>query len=204
MRKGELSLDFGQISFKDQVFTNQERIENEIYKKLKRHNFKRSDKIENDIELIKQLINECGEDEEINLISKAFDSPNIILAILHQIEEIYVSTWAITPAGINSFIELAKTGLCKSAYLFLDNTHSYKWMFSSGAYKVLKDSVIIKFAVNHSKFMVIKMTDGKYLNIYGSMNLSNNPRWENITITRSEDDFKFYKGFLQSVNAELV
>lgn len=204
MRKGELTLDFGEISFKDQVFTNQERVENKIYKKLKRHNFKRSDKIENDIELIKQLISECGEDEEINLISKAFDSPNIILAILDQIEEIYVSTWAITPAGINSFIELAKTGLCKQAYLFLDNTHSYKWMFSSGAYKVLRDSVVIKFAVNHSKFMVIKMVDGKYLNIYGSMNLSNNPRWENITITRSEEDFNFYRGFLKSVNAELV
>ena len=204
MGKGELVLDFGEISFKDQNWTKQERVENKIYKKLKKHNFKRHDKIENDIEMIKQLINECGVDEEINLISKSFDSPNIVLAILDKIEEIYVSTWAITPAGINSFIELAKTGKCKEAYLFLDNTHSYKWMFSSGAYKVLNDSVHIKFAVNHSKFIVIKTIDGQYINCYGSMNLSNNQRWENITITRCETDFMFYSRFIKEVSAGMV
>lgn len=204
MKRGELALDFGEITFRDQVFTQQERVENKIYKKLKKHNFKRSDKIENDIVMIKQLIEECGVDEEINLISKAFDSPNIILAILDRIEEIYVSTWAITPAGINSFIELAKIGTCKQAYLFLDNTHSYKWMFSSGAYKVLRDLVHIKFAVNHSKFVVIKTIDGQYINFYGSMNLSNNPRWENVTITRCEEDFRFYSEFVKTVSAEKV
>ena len=204
MRKGELTLDFGDISFKDQTYTIQERVENKIYKKLERHNFKRSNKIENDIEMIKGLIADFGDDEQINLVSKAFDSPNIILSLLDQIEEIYVSTWAITPAGINSFIELAKTGRCKKAFLFLDNTHSYKWMFSSGAYKVLRDSVTIKFAVNHSKFIIIKTTDGKYLNIYGSMNLSNNPRWENMTITKSFSDYEFYRDFLIQVNAEVV
>src|SRR5574343_1698655 len=101
MKNGELSLDFGEISFKNKTYTKQERVENRIYKKLKKHNFKRSEKIENDIEVIKDLVSECGEDEEIHLISKAFDSPNIILALLDNIEELYVSTWAITPDGIN-------------------------------------------------------------------------------------------------------
>lgn len=32
--------------------------------------------------------------------------------------------------------------------------------------------------------------------------MSNNPRYENMTITKSVDDFEFYKQFINEINAE--
>ena len=200
----ELTLDFGPITFQNRTISKQQGSENKLYKKLSKHNYQRAPKIENDIELIKQLVRDCSENEEINLLSKAFDSPNVILTFIDQIVEIYVSTWAITPAGINSLMQIKSNGVCEEAWLFLDNTHSYKWMFASGAYKILKDSVHIKFAANHSKFTCMKLVDGSVLNLYGSMNLSNNPRWENISINKSIEDFRFYSEFVKTVTGSMV
>jgi hypothetical protein len=201
--KNTIDFDFGGVSFQNQILTERVKVENKIVKKLNKHNFKRSHKIESDIETIKDLITELDNFESINLISKKFDSPNIIIALLERIKNIYIATWAITPAGINALVEIVNSGTVNEAYLLLDKTHSYKWIFQSTAYEILKGKVKIRFCANHSKFICIEHENG-YLNFSGSMNFSNNPRFENINIDKDKETFDFYKTFVKTVSAETL
>ncbi len=84
----------------------------------------------------------------------------------------------------------------------LDRTHSYKWIFSSGAYKCLQGKIDIRITAIHSKIIAMRLSDGEVLNFIGSPNLSNNPRWENIIVTKDPADFEFYRDFLLSITAE--
>lgn len=201
--KNTIEFDFGGVTFKDQKLPDNVKVENKMVKKLNKHNWKRSTKISNDIETILELIRELDENESINLISKKFDSPNIILALLNRIKKIYIATWAITPAGINSLVELVNADIAEEAYLLLDKSHSYKWIFTSNAYNILKGKIKIRFCANHSKFICIEHETG-YLNFVGSMNFSNNPRFENITIDKHQETFEFYRDFVKTVQAETL
>lgn len=147
----------------------------------------------NDATYIKKLIFELEDCEQINLMSNAFDSPSIIFAIKakEKITEVICSTWAITDRGLQMFQEVAEDCKC---YLLLDKTYSYKWVFESGAVAFLKN-VQMKFTENHSKCILIK-TEKNYYTFVGSMNLSNNPRIENITITKDKEVFNFYRDFI--------
>ena len=196
--------DFGEISFKNKELSKEVVVENKMVKKIKKHNWKHGSKIANDIEIIKSLVEEIGPDEELNLISKCFDSPNIVLAYVDQIKELFVSTWAITPAGINSFIQIIQNGNATNLNLLMDKTHSYKWIFTSGAYKIMKGNIKIKFGTNHSKFLCMKLHDGSVLNFIGSINFSNSPRYENITINRDHEDYNFYTDFLKICEGETI
>jgi len=187
---------------RDQQLTPKQKTERKIYRRIAKNNYKRRVKIESNKELIEQLVAEIGDGETLHIISDSIDSPNIINAYVDRIAEIYISTWSITPAGIACLENLTANGCCKYALLTLDRTHSYKWMFSSGAYKVLQGKVDIRITAIHSKFIVMKFSDGSVLNFVGSMNLSNNPRWENLTITKDPEDFAFYRDFLLSITAE--
>ena len=83
--------------------------------------------------------------------------------------------------------------------VLLDTTHSYKWVFKSGAFSLLNNFVEFKFTENHTKFQLFEFRDGTYITIVGSMNLSNNPRWENMDITRDADVYNFYKSWMDEV-----
>lgn len=206
------------FSFRDQQLTPKQKTERKIYKRIAKNNYKRRVKIESNKELVEQLVAGIAEGETLHIISDSIDSPNIINAYVDRIEEIYVSTWSITPAGIAALENLTSKCLpahrnsgnatseagprLRRAVLVLDRTHSYKWMFSSGAYKVLQGKVDVRITAIHSKFIVMKLTDGSVLNFVGSMNLSNNPRWENLMISRDPDDFAFYRDFLLTITAE--
>ena len=61
----------------------------------------------------------------------------------------------------------------------------------------------IKFCANHSKFIVIETETG-VLNFVGSMNFSNNPRFENITIDKDINTFEFYRDFIKNVDGETL
>ena len=198
-KDGQASFNF---SFRDQQLTREQKAERKIYKRIAKNNYKRRMKIEGNKELVEQLVAGIGEGETLHIVSDSIDSPNIINAYVDRIAEIYVSTWSITPAGIACLENLAANGCFRYALLTLDRTHSYKWMFSSGAYKVLQGKVDIRITAIHSKFVVMKLTDGSVLNFVGSMNLSNNPRWENLMVSRDPEDFEFYRDFLRSITAE--
>ena len=150
-------------------------------------------KATNDMPYIKKLIFELQDSEQINLMSNAFDSPSIIHAIksAEKIKEVICSTWAITDRGLQMFQEVSEGCKC---YLLLDKTYSYKWVFESGAVAFLKN-VHMKFSENHSKCILIQ-TENNYYTFVGSMNLSNNPRIENITITKDKEVFNFYREFI--------
>jgi hypothetical protein len=190
------------FSFRDQQLTKEQKVERKIYRRIAKNNYKRRVKIEGNKELVAELVAGIGADETLHLVTDSLDSPNIINTFASRIEEIYISTWSITPAGIACLENLASNGCCRAALLVLDRTHSYKWLFSSGAYKCLRGKVEIRIAAIHSKFIVLKLSDGSVLNFVGSMNLSNNPRWENIIISKDPEDFEFYRDFLLSITAE--
>lgn len=201
--RNQLDFDFGNVTFKNKTVSKSEAVENKMVLKLKKHNFKRKHKIENDIKIIRDLVSRIDKNHELNLVSKAFDSPNIVMSFINDIHKLYISTWAITPAGINSLVEIANNGIIEECILLLDKTHSYKWIFTSEAYKILKGKVKIRFCANHSKFICFQTNSGVF-NFVGSMNFSNNPRFENISINKFKDDFDFYVDFIKNIQAETL
>lgn len=147
---------------------------------------------------IQRLIDTVEPDEDIMMFSEDFDAPNFVnyINLKYKILEINVATWAITNSGIACLHECVQDGKSPIINCVLDLTHSYKWVFTSGAWEVLKDKVNFYFAHNHSKFISIK-TECGYFTFIGSMNLSNNPRWENIQFSRGEDAFNFCAKFIE-------
>lgn len=128
-------------------------------------------------------------------MSNCFDSPSIIYSISkkEKIKQVICSTWAITDRGLQIFNELGKD---INVYLLLDKTYSYKWVFEIGAIAYL-ENVKMKFTENHSKIILIK-TENNFYSFVGSMNLSNNPRLENIIINNSQEVFEFYERVIKS------
>lgn len=149
-------------------------------------------------EAIERLIEISDESSDVMLFSEDFDAPNFVnyINLHYRILEINVATWAITNSGIACLHECLQDGKQPIINCVLDLTHSYKWVFTSGAHEVLKDKVNFYFAHNHSKFISIK-TESGYFTFIGSMNLSNNPRWENIHFSRSVDAFDFCAKFIE-------
>lgn len=147
----------------------------------------------NDLPYINELISKLEDNTQIHLISNAFDSPSIIFAInkREQIKNVYVSTWAVTDRGLSMLSDLGKD---VKSYLLLDKTYSYKWVFESGAIGLLGQTKL-KFTENHSKMILIETENNKY-SFVGSMNLTNNPRLENIMITKDAELFEFYRNFI--------
>lgn len=199
--KNKLNFEFEGVTMQPKIFSQSEIDTNIMYKKIKKQKFHKSRKIENDIETIKSLISELNEDEELDIFSKVFDSPNIVSAFSDEIINLYVATWAITPAGISALEEIATNGIIKECIVLLDKTHSYKWLFQSDAYKILKGKVKFKFCANHSKYICFKLKDGRVYNFIGSMNFTNNPRYENMRINKCYDDFEFNCYFIKQINA---
>jgi len=197
----EFKFDVG-FQSEDLQLEQQQVSENKLETKVRKQFFRYTRKIEADIETITAMIQNLGHDEELLVMSCAFDSPSVVLGYRDRIRRIYVGTWAITPAGIAALQTLGETAA--DIYVLLDKTHSYKWIFQSGAYKLLQGKVHFKFTANHSKFMAIDLGDGEFLNVTGSMNLSNNPRWENMRINRSQEEFEFLKNFVETVGGDIL
>jgi len=149
----------------------------------------------NDLKYINQIIQAINNSEQVHLMSSAFDSPSIIYALnkVEEIQEVICSTWAITDRGLQMFAELGEN---IPVYLLLDKTYSYKWVFESGAIAYL-ENVTMKFTENHSKCILIKTKDN-YYSFIGSMNLSNNPRLENIIINNNKEIYEFYEKVIKS------
>ena len=190
------------FSFAQQKVDKKKKVESKIYSKLTKHRARYAQKIEDDIALIKEWVQKIGPDEQLQIVSNVIDCPNILEAYLPNITDAYIATWSITPAGVSAIEQLANSPILENAILLIDKTHSYKWIFASGAYEIFKKKIKIKCAANHTKFIVVRLDDGTCLNFVGSMNMSNNPRYENMAITKSVEDFEFYKSFMVELNAE--
>ena len=190
------------FSFAQQKVDKKKKVESKIYSKLTKHRARYAQKIEDDIALIKEWVEKIGPDEQLQIVSNVIDCPNILEAYLPHITEAYIATWSITPAGVSAIESLANSPILEDAILLIDKTHSYKSIFASGAYEIFKKKIKIKCAANHTKFIVVRLDDGTCLNFVGSMNMSNNPRYENMAITKSLEDFEFYKSFMVELEAE--
>lgn len=166
--------------------SNKNKFEIRISKKRKKYFLKN----EHDKEIIADLISKLSENEELKVFSNKFDAPSIIYTLnkIKKIKNIYISTWAITDRGIQVLSDLSNK---ITAFLLLDKTYSYKWMFSSGAINEIKN-VKLKFTENHSKIILIE-TENIFYSFVGSMNMSNNPRIENISISTDKEEFDFWK-----------
>lgn len=177
-------------SYLSRLISKRQKFEYNLLKKRPQYILKAT----NDMKYITQLIDLLKENEQIHLMSNAFDSPSILYAInsKEKIQEVICSTWAITDRGLQVFQELGEK---VPVYLLLDKTYSYKWVFESGANLLLKN-VNFKFTENHSKAILIKTSENFYTFV-GSMNLSNNPRIENIMISKDKEIFEFYERFIK-------
>lgn len=200
MKKAENTL-FG-FSFAPIKVDKQKKVESKIYAKLSKYRSRHAQKIVDDITVIKNWVEQLHEDDCLQIVSNVIDCPNILEAYLPHITQAYIATWSITPAGVSAIESLANSAILEDAVLLIDKTHSYKWIFASGAYEIFKKKIRIKCAANHTKFIVVKLDDGSCLNFVGSMNMSNNPRYENMTITKRVEDFEFYKEFINDLKAE--
>lgn len=192
------------FSFAQVKVDKKKKVENKIYSKLSKYRARHREKIADDVELIKKWVEQIGPDEQLQIVSNVIDCPNILEAYLPQITQAYIATWSITPAGVSAIESLANSQILEDAVLLIDKTHTYKWIFASGAYEVFKKKIRIKCCANHTKFIVVKLQSGECLNFVGSMNMSNNPRYENMTITKNTDDFEFYKSFVNELNDETL
>lgn len=192
------------FSFAQIKVDKQKKVENKMYAKLTKYRSRHREKIIDDIAVIKNWVEQLHEDDQLQIVSNVIDCPNILEAYLSMITEAYIATWSITPAGVSAIESLANSPILEDAILLIDKTHSYKWIFASGAYEIFKKKIKIKCAANHTKFIVVKLQDGTCLNFVGSMNMSNNPRYENMTITKSKEDFEFYKNFIVELKAETL
>lgn len=195
----QTKFDFG---FDNLDLTRSEKGERKMWSKIRKNNKKYYHKIESDKNKIDEIVSSINEDEVIDIIGNCIDAPNIINAFMDRIKFLYISTWSVTPAGIACLENIASNGNLDQAIMIMDKTHSYKWIFASGAYQFLKDKVKIRFCAAHCKFIVMQMSDGTYLNFVGSMNLSNNPRWEQVSVSKSKTDFEFYRDFILNVASE--
>lgn len=148
----------------------------------------------NDLQYIKQIIEALNDGEQAHIMSNAFDSPSILYAIdkMFGVKKCTCSTWAITDRGLQVFYDLSQGA---SVFLLLDKTYSYKWVFESGAINQLKN-VTMKFTENHSKIMLINTLCGRKYSFVGSMNLSNNPRLENIIVSLNPEIHDFYESVI--------
>lgn len=187
---------FGPVDMAPMDLTEEQVSDRKMVLRIEKNAHKFQGKIAKDIAQIYQIIEQLGEDDVAHVFSDSIDSPNIINAFIGSIEELYLSTWAITPAGIQALVDIGdkdKNPFLKDSMVMLDRTHSYKWMFKTGAAQRMKGKIRFKFASNHAKFQAIKLTTGETLTFVGSFNLSNNPRYENTMISRSPEWFEFYK-----------
>lgn len=177
-------------SYISKLANKQTKFQYQLQKKRPKYILKSS----NDFKYIKELIEKMEDCEQIHLMSNAFDSPSILYAIdkMYGVKTCTCSTWAITDRGLQVFYDLSK---CAEVFLLLDKTYSYKWVFESGAINQLKN-VTMKFSENHSKAIIIETICGKKYSFVGSMNLSNNPRLENIMISRDAEIYDFYKNVI--------
>jgi hypothetical protein len=178
-------------SYLSKLISKKKKFELNLLKKRPKYIFKSN----LDMVYIIKTIEELQKGEQVHLMSNCFDSPSIIYSISkkEKIKQVICSTWAITDRGLQIFNELGKD---INVYLLLDKTYSYKWVFESGAIAYL-ENVKMKFTENHSKIILIK-TENNFYSFVGSMNLSNNPRLENIIINNSQEVFEFYERVIKS------
>lgn len=169
-----------------------------LVKKLLIKDVKTRFKVAADVEAIIEIIKELEPGITVKVVSNAYDSPSIIKCFDPEtIKSVYISTWAVTEQGLLLLKHLSDFGIkCKC---LLDTTHSYKWIFQSGAASLMGENIEFKFTENHSKFQLFEFNDGSYISIVGSMNLSNNPRWENMDFTTDPETYWFYRNFMDQV-----
>lgn len=169
-----------------------------LVKKLLIKDIKTRFKVANDVQSVLDIITDLEDGITIKVVSNAYDSPSIIKAFDPEtIKSVYISTWAVTEQGLLLLKHLSDHGV--KVKCLLDTTHSYKWIFQSGASGLLGENIEFKFSENHSKFQLFEFKDGSYISIVGSMNLSNNPRWENMDFTKDPETYHFYRSFIDSV-----
>jgi hypothetical protein len=159
--------------------------------KMIKNDIKYNNKKIKDFREMSELIGMIQPGQNMYLFSNLFDAPNLLLYFdsIFTIEEIYISTWAITDKGLSTVKYFNDKNI--PLFLLLDKTYSYKWIFQSGAIDYLKN-IQLRFTENHSKILLLK-TENQYICILGSMNFTNNPRIENINIISNMEIYNFFK-----------
>lgn len=123
-----------------------------------------------------------------------FSMIDVVLYTLEGLDDCELSlwTWCIADYEVKCIQALMESGKLKKATLIIDSSARGKnsdilndWIEKFGIESV-------RFVVNHSKIATIKSGDLEFL-IRGSMNLNNNPRFEQFDIDEGCDGFNLVK-----------
>lgn len=186
---------------KNQVKTRVKKMnpQNKVIMKLQKKVVKYQRKAIYDFEEITEILKQLEPGYEIKIVSNKIDSPNILKAVVenYPVKKIYISTWAITDIAFTRIKELCDQGV--QFKIMLDIIHSYKWLHKSGALDLVKENCEFIFTENHSKFQLFELENSQVINFVGSFNFTNNPRYENMTISTCIEDFNFYKTCLEEI-----
>jgi len=100
--------------------------------------------------------------------------------------EMFISTWTASKANVAKMIELIKGGKIIKSNWFVDfSLHRRSPELSMEIRKVFGDNAV-RVGKNHAKFVLIKNKDWDIV-IRTSMNLNQNPRFENFTIAHDPE-----------------
>jgi hypothetical protein len=95
--------------------------------------------------------------------------------------ELFISTWTASKANVANMIKLIQSGKITKSYWFVDfSFHRRCPELSMEIRKVFGDDAV-RIGKNHAKFTLIKNNDWDIV-VQTSMNLNQNPRFENFTI----------------------
>ena len=171
-----------------------------LIKKFAKSEAKSRGKTARDVQDVINLVSEIKEGETLHIISNKIDSPNIMRAFEPEsLKAVFIATWAVTEPGLIQLKKISDAGVNVS--VLMDTTYSYKWAFESGAIGSFKDNARFYFSRTHMKMQMYEFINGSVLGFIGSMNLSNNPRFENMFITKDKEVFFFYLNTIKDIAA---
>jgi hypothetical protein len=147
--------------------------------------------------------NKFPENVQTRIITeKSFNAISVIDFLInhYKIEEVYIAIYRMNEQSVRKIIEYSEKKININIIVssFFRNNKKYeKWAKEL----VLKKSETFKvaFAWNHSKVMLAKTINDKYIVFEGSGNLSDNARIEQYLIENNKQIYKFHKKWMDEI-----
>lgn len=195
---------FGPIDLEPAAQSQEDASDLRLFKCFERAKYKFNGRMLSNIEQIKEIYEQMEDTDIYHIISDAFDSPNFIKAFIGRIEEIYIATWSIHPSGFHVIAEIGEHPNTKAGMVMIYKSNSMFWMFRSGAASRHRGKIDIKLTNSHAKFYALKLTDSSCVTFVGSFNLSGNPHFENVMVSKSPEWFEFYKNCVLQMEGTII
>ena len=112
--------------------------------------------------------------------------------------DLAVSTWTASGTGVQTVLDLCESGLVRSSRWLVDFSFAKRSPALAHALRERFGDDCIRVCPNHAKFALIGNDAWKVV-IRTSMNLNENPRFENFEVGHDPDLYDFHKTFLDEL-----